>query len=118
MLHHFDQNAPLSVAVNASDTAISTVLHQHTNGGRKPLAFFSRRRQPAEVKYSAFSRELLAVYSTVRHFRHVLEGNTFIIFTDHKPLTYAFRNQSARQSPSEIRQPDFIAQFSTDIQHI
>ncbi|CAH8464717.1 unnamed protein product [Dicrocoelium dendriticum] len=118
MLHHFDPNAPLSVAVDASDSAIGAVLQQHTNGDWKPLAFYSRRLQPAELKYSTFSRELLAVYSTVRHFRHVLEGNTFIIFTDHKPLTYAFRNQSARHSPREIRQLDFIAQFSTDIRHI
>ncbi|CAI2737819.1 unnamed protein product [Dicrocoelium dendriticum] len=118
MLHHFDPKAPLSVAVDASDTAIGAVLQQFTEGCWKPLAFYSRRLQPAEAKYSTFSRELLAVYSTVRHFRHVLEGNSFVIFTDHKPLIYAFRNQSARHSPREVRQLDFVAQFSTDLRHI
>ncbi|CAH8493409.1 unnamed protein product [Dicrocoelium dendriticum] len=90
MLHHLKPKAPLSVAVDASDTAIGAVLQQFTEGCWKPLAFYSRRLQPAEVKYSTFSRELLAVYSTVRHFRQVIEGNSFVIFTDHKPLIYSF----------------------------
>ncbi|CAH8622666.1 unnamed protein product [Dicrocoelium dendriticum] len=79
MLHHFDPTAPLSVAVDASDTANGALLQQSTEGCWKPLAFYSRRLQPAKVKCSVFSRELLAVYSTVRHFRHVLEGQNNVV---------------------------------------
>ena len=32
-----------------------------------------------------------AVYLAVRYFRHQLEGRSFHIYTDHKPLVYAFR---------------------------
>ena len=42
---------------------------------------------PAETCYSAFDRELLAVYATIRHFRHNLEGRNFFVNTDHNPLT-------------------------------
>ncbi|GFV02036.1 retrovirus-related Pol polyprotein from transposon 17.6 [Trichonephila clavipes] len=40
------------------------------------------------------------------------------VFTDHKPLTYAFRQKSDKCSPRQIRQLDFISQFTTNIVHI
>ncbi len=45
--------------------------------------------EPAQTRYSAFNRELLACSSGICHFWHMLEGHRFTIFTDHKPLTYA-----------------------------
>ena len=48
------------------------------------VAFFSRKLSQAEKKYSAFDRELLAIYLTVKQ---DLEGRAFTIFTDHK-LTF------------------------------
>lgn len=83
-----------------------------------PLSFFSKRLLPAESRYSTFGRELLAVYLAIRHFRHMLEGRPFTVFTDHKPLIYALRAVSDRYSPRESRHLDFIAQFTTDIQHL
>lgn len=118
MLHHFDPAAPLSMAVDASDIAVGAVLQQYVDNGWKPLAFFSRRLLPAESNYSTFGRELLAIYSAVRHFRYAVEGHEFAIFTDHKPLIYAFRHRSERHSPREVRHLDFVAQFSTDIRHV
>ncbi|CAH8654712.1 unnamed protein product [Dicrocoelium dendriticum] len=41
MLHNFDPKAPLSVAVDALDTAIGAVLQQFTEGCWKPLALYS-----------------------------------------------------------------------------
>ena len=40
------------------------------------------------------------------------------IYTDHRPLTFAFTSRSNSASPRQIRQLNFIAQFSTDILHI
>ena len=48
----------------------------------------SENLSPAETRYSAFDCELLAVYATIRHFRHNLEGRDYFVNTDHKPLTY------------------------------
>lgn len=118
LLTHFDPNGSLSLAVDASDKAVGGVLQQWSKDTWRPLAFFSRRLLPAETRYSTFSRELLAIYAAVRHFRHVLEGRVFTIFTDHKPLVFAFRNRSDKHSPREVRQLDFVLQFSSDVQHI
>jgi predicted lipid-binding transport protein (Tim44 family) len=50
----------------------------------RPLAFFSAKLEPAQQKYSAFDRELLACYLAIRHFRWMLEGRKFYVLTDHK----------------------------------
>ena len=54
----------------------------------------------------------------MKHFRHAVEGRTFTIYTDHKPLTFALHTKTDRYSPREIRHLDYISQFTTDIQHI
>lgn len=45
----------------------------------------------------------------------MLEGSSFTIFSDHKPIIFAYQQKSNKASP---RQLDFISQFSTDIQFI
>ena len=118
MLVHPQTDAPLCLLVDASDVGVGGVLQQLVNGIWQPLSFFFGRLQPAESKYSTFGRELLAAYLTVKHFRHMLEGSVFSIYTDHKPLVYAFSAKPDRHSPREIRHLDFISQYTTDIRHI
>ena len=118
LLAHPKSHAPLSVMTDASDVAVGAVLQQRVDDTWQPIAFFSRKLKPAETRYSAFGRELLAIYLAIRHFRQSLEGRRFHILTDHKPLTYAFKASPDRYSPREIRHLDFISQFSTDIHHV
>ena len=47
-----------------------------------------------------------------------MEGRTFSIFTDHKPLTYSLHTKSDKYSPRQLRHLDFISQFTSDIHHI
>ena len=62
--------------------------------------------------------ELLAIHEAVKHFRHMLEARHFVIYTDHKPLTYAFSQKLDKCSPRQFNHLDFISQFTTDIRHI
>jgi cleavage and polyadenylation specificity factor subunit 1 len=117
MLIHPDQRAATRLMVDASDFAIGAELSQFQQGTWKPIAFFSRKLQPVQQRYSTFDRELLAIYSSVKHFRYFLEGRPFTIFTDHKPLTYAF-SSTADKSPRQERHLSFISEFSTDIRHV
>ena len=118
LLVHPSPDAPYCLMVDASNIAVGGVLQQNINGVWHPVSFFSKRLQPAEVKYSTFSRELLAIYFSIRHFRHYLEGRNFYILTDHKPLTHALASSPDRYSPRETRQLDYISQFTSDIRHI
>ncbi|GFU43099.1 retrovirus-related Pol polyprotein from transposon 17.6 [Trichonephila clavipes] len=91
LLAHPSPSAPLALHVDASDYAIGGALHQVVDSELQPLAFFSRKLTSSEKSYSAYDRELLAMYSAIRHFRYMLEARDFTVYTDHKPLPYAFR---------------------------
>ena len=79
---------------------------------------FSRSLSPTERRYSTFDCELLAVYLAIKHFRHLIEGRVFTVFTDHKPLTFSLHTRSDKHSPRQLRHFDFISQFTSDIRHI
>ncbi|KAI5755232.1 hypothetical protein M8J77_015625 [Diaphorina citri] len=72
----------------------------------------------SEKKYGTYDRELLAIYLAVKHLLHMIEGRVFTIYTDHKPLTFAFLQKPEKCSPRQFRHLDFIARFSTDIQYV
>ena len=118
LLYYPTPDAPTCLTTDASDTAVGAVLQQYVNGTWHPISFFSRKMTTTESRYSAFDRELLAVYLAIKHFRHFLEGRSFHILTDHKPLTFALHTRSDRHSPRQARQLDYIAQFTSSIHHV
>jgi hypothetical protein len=119
-LVHPSQGFQLSLMVDASADHIGGALQQW----RLPadlwqlLGFFSRKLDSAQVKYSAFDRELLACFQAIRHFRFMLEGRWFTLFTNHKPLTTAVRRSTEPWTAKQCRQLAYIAEFTSDIQHI
>ena len=74
-------------------------LPRHLRDTRQPLAFFSRKLLSAEPRYSTFNTVLLAFRYAVRHFRHLIEGTSFSIQTDHLPLVHAFNKKPAPALP-------------------
>ena len=113
-----DPTTKITLTTDASSNAIGSVIHQVVDSIPQPVSFFSVKLNAAQQKYSTFSRELLAVYLSIRHFRHILEGRDFTVFTDHKPLTFALYTKSDKYTPREIRHLDYISQFTSDIQYI
>jgi cleavage and polyadenylation specificity factor subunit 1 len=118
LLVHPDTSAPLALVTDASTSAMGAVLQQYVKNVWKPLTFFSKKFSPAQQKYSAYDSEVLRIYEAVKHFRHLLEARHFTIFTDHKPITYAFHQNRDKCSPRQFNHLDFIAQFTTDMRHI
>ncbi|GFS64005.1 transposon Tf2-9 polyprotein [Trichonephila clavipes] len=118
LLHHPMPNAPLSIWVDASDFAVGGALAQFHDNVWQPLAFLSMKLSASQKNWSTYDRELLAIYTMVKRFRHMLEGRDFVIYTDQKPLIYAFQQKADKCSPRQLRHLDFISQFSTNIQHV
>lgn len=118
LLRHPIPNAKLSLWTDASDVAIGSTLMQFSNNSWEPIAFLSMKLDKSQKKWSTYDRELLAIYSSIKKFKHMLEGRKFTIFTDQKPLIFAFKQKSEKCSPRQLRHLDFISQFSTDIQHV
>jgi hypothetical protein len=119
-LAHPVVGARLGLMVDASATHVGAALQQKPSPSPpwQPLGFFSKKLDTAQMKYSAFDREMFACYAGIRHFRYILEGRPFTIFTDHKPLTYAVGRTSDPWTARQCRQLSYIAEFTSDIQHV
>lgn len=118
LLNHPDPDASIALFTDASSASVGACLQQFKDSSWQPLAFFSHKMNPNQQNWPAYYRELYAVYAAVQHFRHMLQVQNFTIFTDHKPLIYAFHQKRDKLPPVQLNQLSFISQFTTDIRHI
>jgi len=91
ILAHFDPTKPVIVETDASDFGIAAVLSQRAEENQlHPVAFHSRKFQPAEINYEIHDKELLAIVDAFKHWRCNCEGATHQIqvFSDHQNLEY------------------------------
>lgn len=111
--------APLAIMTDASDCSLGAVLQQKEQNKWKPLAYFSKAMSATQRRYSVYDRELLAMYTAVKHFRRLIEGCEATVFTDHKPLAHALnRPASNADTPKRERQLQFISQFCANIEYV
>lgn len=118
LLAHPLENAKLIIKTDASNNAMGAVLEQQQAGNWKPLGFFSKKLSETQQKYSTYDRELLAMYSALKFFRHMVEGQDVTILTDHKPLQYAFQQPLDKASERQRRQLSFISEITTEIIYV
>ena len=61
---------------------------EKATGPERPIAYFGRKCNPAEKKYTVTECELLAVVEAIKHFRPYLWGQHFTVITDHSALRW------------------------------
>ena len=76
------------VTTDASLVSVGAILEQDFGQGLQPVAYESRKLNPAETRYSAYERELLGIVWAIGKWRHYLEGRHFIVQTDHSSLKH------------------------------
>jgi hypothetical protein len=54
----------------------------------KPLAFYSRKLNSAQTRYTTGEQELLSIVETLKEFRDILLGQQVIVHTDHLNILY------------------------------
>jgi len=101
-----DFSKQFEVICDASVEGIGAVLVQE---GR-PLAYESRKLQPAEVRYPTGEQELLAVVHALKVWRCYLEGPKFIVVTDHNPLVHL--NTQPNLSRRQARWMEYLQRFT------
>ena len=95
ILCHYDVNRKLILECDASPYGIGAcLLHEFSDGSRKPVYFVSRSLAKAESHYSQIEREALAIVFAVKRLHSYLYGRTFTLRTDHKPLLRIFSEKS------------------------
>ena len=105
------------VTTDASDVAIGAILQQDVGMGLQPIAFASRKLQQAEVRYSAYERELLGIVWALGQWKHYFQGpHPIIIQTDHAPLRH-LPNQASVNSRI-WKWLSILQGYDVDIQHI
>ena len=82
------EDLPYIVDTDASDYGIGGVLSQCIEGTEHVIAYYSKSLNPAQQKYCTTRRELLAVVSTLDHFKGYVWGPKFIVRTDHAALVW------------------------------
>ena len=97
---------------------MGAVFQQLVQGSWASLAFYSKKLSYAKTRYSVFDRELLAAYSAVKHFHFLLEGCSFTLFADHKPLTFALFRVSPPWSARQQHHLSYLSKFTSDLVHL
>ena len=121
LLHHPRHGAHLAITTDASKVALGAVLEQQGPLGWEPLAFFSAKLsadKPNQQLWPPFDRELLGVFRAVRHFRYMVEGRPFTIFTDQQALVPALHKKADPLTARQAYQLSCVAEMSTDIRYI
>ena len=82
------EDLPYIIDTDASDYGIGGVLSQDVDGTEYVIAYYSKSLNPAQQKYCTTKRELLAVVSTLDHFKGYVWGPHFRVRTDHAALLW------------------------------
>ena len=115
ILAHPDFTKPFILDVHASDKCIGAVLSQETDDGECVIAYGSRTLTQSERRYCVTRKELLALVTFVKFFRHYLYGKKFLVRTDHGSLRWLmnFKNPEGQVA----RWIEFLSAFHMDIEH-
>ena len=71
-----------TIHTDASKLQLGAVISQEG----KPIAFYSRKLNPAQTRYTVAEHKLLSIVETLKEFRSILHGQKLVIHTDHQNL--------------------------------
>ena len=85
---------------DASYAGIGGCLSVMRDGAELPVAFYSRQLRDLETRFSVTEVECLAVVESVRHFEVYLDGQLFVLQTDHRALEQLLTAKLVNKRPS------------------
>ena len=97
------------------------LLQKHPDGTRHPIGYWSHSLNSAERNYSTTEKECLAIVWAVQQLRPYLEGQKFLIRTDHHALRWVLNLADAQGRLARWRlrlsEFDFEVEYSPGREH-
>ncbi|CAF4874469.1 unnamed protein product [Rotaria socialis] len=81
-----DQNLPFKIQTDASKIGVGAVLMQTHPNGDLPVAYLSKKFTTTQMNWPATEQECYAIIYAIEKWHKYLDGQSFSIETDHKPL--------------------------------
>ncbi len=116
ILRHYNPDRKIVVETDASDYVSGGILSQYDDQEvLHPVAYFSKKHNPAECNYEIYDKELMAIVRAFEEWRPELEGSTYPIhvITDHKNLEYFMSTKQL--SRRQARWSEFLSRFDYQI---
>ncbi|GFV88914.1 retrovirus-related Pol polyprotein from transposon 297 [Trichonephila clavipes] len=84
------------VQTEASNAGMGAVLTQLTEQGEEhPILYLSKKFSEVEKRYCTTEKECASIVFAIKRLHHYLDGNSFLVMTDHNPLVWLNRNVSS-----------------------
>ena len=105
------------LVTDSSSYAIGGALYQMSGGQSSLISFYSKKLSSNYRILSIFDRELLAAFTPVVRFRHLIDGNKITLFMDHKPVVSAFYSSNIPKSDEQQGQLTLIFECVSRIEY-
>lgn len=115
ILTHLDFSKSFILDTDASQNAIGAALSQIQNGQERVVAYASKVVSKTERRYCVTRKELFAVVTFIKHFRHFLYGRKFLVRTDHSSLRWLLRFKDPEGQLA--RWLEVISPYDMEIEH-
>ncbi|GFW49970.1 retrovirus-related Pol polyprotein from transposon 17.6 [Trichonephila clavipes] len=84
------------VQTDASNAGLGAVLTQLTEQGEEhPILYLSKKFSEVEKRYCTTEKECASIVFAIKMLHYYLDGNSFLVMTDHNPLVWLNRNVSS-----------------------
>ncbi|GFT08032.1 retrovirus-related Pol polyprotein from transposon 297 [Trichonephila clavipes] len=84
------------VQTDASNAGMGAVLTQlNEQGVEHPILYLSKKFSEVEKRYCTTEKECASIVFAIKRLHYYLDGNSFLVMTDHNPLVWLNRNVSS-----------------------
>ncbi|GFS88595.1 retrovirus-related Pol polyprotein from transposon 297 [Trichonephila clavipes] len=84
------------VQTDTSNAGMGAVLTQLTEQGEEhPILYLSKKFSEVEKRYCTTEKECASIVFAIKRLHYYLDGNSFLVMTDHNPLVWLNRNVSS-----------------------
>jgi hypothetical protein len=119
ILTHYHPDRQIILETDAFDYVITAIILQidPSTSILHPILFYSRSLTTAELNYNIYDKELLAIFTAFKEWRHYLEGPELPIevITDHKNLEYFATTRLLTRC--QARWSEYLSGFDFTIQY-